>query len=227
MLAIWNAVSTIPLQRFYKEVILWETLTHPNILNLVGVQEDVRQRQFVTVSEWMEHGNITEYIKKNYANRLDLVRGLASRPLLLLKCPNSYMGQPRVCSISMVGVSHTVTSKGSVSLRFTIDPYLTVYQANILISNDTPPRACLADFGFITTILFPDQKLSESAQMEGGTMAFTAPELLVPHKFGKKEAMPTTQADIYSFGLVIFQVLEQVVVPSSVFTYTFSSGSYW
>jgi len=40
-------------------------------------------------------------------------------------------------------------------------------------------------------------------------MSFTAPELLVPHKFGKKDAMPTTQADIYAFGLVIFQVCEQ------------------
>jgi len=31
--------------------------------------------QFATVSEWMEHGNIMEFIEKNYTNRLDLVRG--------------------------------------------------------------------------------------------------------------------------------------------------------
>jgi len=31
--------------------------------------------QFVTVSEWMSHGNIMEYIKKNSVNRLELVRG--------------------------------------------------------------------------------------------------------------------------------------------------------
>ena len=30
--------------------------------------------QFVTVSEWMAHGNIVEFIKKNYVNRLELVR---------------------------------------------------------------------------------------------------------------------------------------------------------
>ena len=68
--------STVPLQRFYKEVILWETLSHPNILKLVGIQEDITKRQFVTVSEWMRHGNIMEYIKANHANRLDLVRDL-------------------------------------------------------------------------------------------------------------------------------------------------------
>ena len=30
--------------------------------------------QFVTVSEWMAHGNIVEYIKKSNVNRLELVR---------------------------------------------------------------------------------------------------------------------------------------------------------
>ena len=70
----WGSVSTIPLQRFYKEIILWRTLSHPNVLRLVGVQEDVDKREFTTVSEWMEHGTIMDYIGKNHANRLELVR---------------------------------------------------------------------------------------------------------------------------------------------------------
>ena len=31
--------------------------------------------QFTTVSEWMAHGNVMQYIEKNYVNRLELVRG--------------------------------------------------------------------------------------------------------------------------------------------------------
>jgi len=31
--------------------------------------------QFITVSEWMVHGNILQYIKVNSVNRLELVRG--------------------------------------------------------------------------------------------------------------------------------------------------------
>ena len=31
--------------------------------------------QFITVSEWMTHGNVMEYIKNNYVNRLQLVSG--------------------------------------------------------------------------------------------------------------------------------------------------------
>ena len=37
-------------------------------------------------------------------------------------------------------------------------------------------------------------------------MAFMSPELLVPSKFGIKNSVPTPEADIYAFGVVIFQV---------------------
>jgi serine/threonine protein kinase len=76
-LASWDAVSIILLQRFCKEVFLWNTLSHPNVLKLVGVQGDMERGQFITVSEWMAHGNIMEYIRNNHANRLELVRDFA------------------------------------------------------------------------------------------------------------------------------------------------------
>ena len=60
-------------QQFCKEVILWNSLSHPNVLKLKGVVGDMEQYQFATVSEWMMHGNIMEYIRKNATNRLELV----------------------------------------------------------------------------------------------------------------------------------------------------------
>jgi len=39
----------------------------------------------------------------------------------------------------------------------------------------------------------------------GGMMQFMAPELLVP---GNKKVKPTPLADIYAFGMTIFQVCE-------------------
>jgi len=77
------------------------------------------------------------------------------------------------------------------------------------MSNDTPPRACLADFGFMTAVLDPDQRMACSAQLEGGMVTFMSPELLVPEMYGMTTARPSPQADIYAFGLVIFQVREQ------------------
>ena len=82
------------------------------------------------------------------------------------------------------------------------------YKANMFISNDTPPRACLADFGFITMAFDSVQPMSWSMQFEGGTTTFISPELLAPSRFGKRESVPTPEADIYAFGMVIFQVCE-------------------
>ena len=75
------------------------------------------------------------------------------------------------------------------------------------MSNDTPPRACLADFGFTTMLL--DPMMSCSTQLEGGTIMFMSPELLKPSMFGFKDSVPTPEADIYAFGLVIYQVCDQ------------------
>lgn len=70
-----NGVLTIFPQRFCKEVILWNRLSHPNILKFVGVHGDMDKGEFTAVSELTAHGNIMEYIRKNRVNRLELVRG--------------------------------------------------------------------------------------------------------------------------------------------------------
>ena len=74
-LSTWNVVLIVLPQKFCKGVILWNALTHPNILKLTGVLGDIDKGQFAIVSEWMIRGNIMEYIRKNHVNRLELVRG--------------------------------------------------------------------------------------------------------------------------------------------------------
>jgi serine/threonine protein kinase len=51
---------------------MWRTLRHPNVLPLLGVT--MTNHRFVMVSEWMENGNINEFLKNNAdADRLGLV----------------------------------------------------------------------------------------------------------------------------------------------------------
>ncbi|KAF9647925.1 kinase-like protein [Thelephora ganbajun] len=72
---------------------------------------------------------------------------------------------------------------------------------NILISDSTPPRAMLADFGFtrVTTI-------SAKMSSEEGPMAFIAPELLST-RLGLDRAVPSKEADIFALAMTIYQVL--------------------
>ena len=61
----------------------------------MGVYGDMEKREFITVSEWMAHGNIMQYIKRNAVNRLDLVCGSVLSPVLPLRCKNSCTEQLR------------------------------------------------------------------------------------------------------------------------------------
>ena len=88
-----DAILTAIRQRFCKELVLWNTLSHPNVLKLVGIQGDMEKGQFITVLEWMAHGNVVQYINENHVNRLELVRGFVVPPIPLPKCEkNSCMG---------------------------------------------------------------------------------------------------------------------------------------
>jgi hypothetical protein len=60
------------LQRFCLEGVAWKHLRHPNVLPLLGVT--VGAYRFAMVSEWMEHGNIVEFVRADeHVNRTELV----------------------------------------------------------------------------------------------------------------------------------------------------------
>ena len=64
---------TPTIQRFCKEVVTWKSLRHQNVLSLLGVT--MAENQLTMVSEWMDNGNINEFIKAHSdANRFELVR---------------------------------------------------------------------------------------------------------------------------------------------------------
>ena len=59
-------------QGFCREVVAWKHLRHPNILPLIGVT--FSESHFAMVSEWMDHGNVNEFIRIDPdANRTALV----------------------------------------------------------------------------------------------------------------------------------------------------------
>jgi len=61
----------------------------------------------------------------------------------------------------------------------------------------------LADFGFMRVATVTVKASSQ----EPGTIAFMAPELLLPDKFQLKKGVPSPEADIYALGMTVYQVL--------------------
>lgn len=93
-----------------------------------------------------------------------------------------------------------------MSITTDTTPHSKGLQHNILITNETPGRACLADFG-LTTLTPNRVPGGVSTVTTGGTFQYMAPELLNPEKFGERKSRPTKPADIYAFGMVIYEVL--------------------
>ena len=52
---------------------MWKNLSHPNVLDLIGVPDTLEEGRFSTVSEWMTNSNIMEYVRANAGNHLKLV----------------------------------------------------------------------------------------------------------------------------------------------------------
>ena len=62
-------------QRFYREIIGWKYLSHPNVLPFHGISETLFP--FCIITPWLSNGKIIDYTKKNQGvNRLQLVSDL-------------------------------------------------------------------------------------------------------------------------------------------------------
>ncbi|KAF9649102.1 kinase-like protein [Thelephora ganbajun] len=172
--------------RFCREVVAWKYLRHPNILPLLGVT--VSGTQLMMVSEWMENGNINEFVQKDRStNRtallVDVANGLKYMHNLLivhgdLKGANILITKDRRACIADFYLT-TITGVRT-------HPAVASFQAS-LFSNDT-----LASF------------------TPGGSNQWMSPELIDPEQFRIPQSeggRPTRQSDCYALGMVIYEVL--------------------
>lgn len=71
------------MRSFARELRIWTNLNHPNILPCLGFAVDGNSPRLV--SQWMENGNLIQYLEKNPGtNRMDMV----SSCLPTLRNPN-------------------------------------------------------------------------------------------------------------------------------------------
>ncbi|KAF9790531.1 kinase-like domain-containing protein [Thelephora terrestris] len=193
------------LGEFCREGVAWKHLQHPNILPLLGVT--ISEHRFAMVSEWMDNGNIMQYIEKDQH---------ANRPMLLVDVANGlkYLHDLQIVHGDLRGVL--------VSLKLIFHASHLTMKANVLINRDK--RACLADFGLVTATSAATRAAAQSSQLSllsidslmpfttGVSFRWMSPELLDPERFvipaqSDVSDRPTTQSDCYAFGMVIYEVL--------------------
>jgi len=62
-------------QNFCREVITWKRLSHPNVLELIGVMMD--DKEYTMVTPLMKNGTIVDFLRNNLqANPLKLARNV-------------------------------------------------------------------------------------------------------------------------------------------------------
>ena len=189
---------------FYKEFMTWKVLGHPNLLPLLGV--DVGDR-FALVSEWMENGNINQFVASHQsANRFELVgpHPNSRYPHLSLTFTGSHSwatsrGAWPICTTREWSM---VISRGYVLIFLIVTTFhstLFTRQANILV--DQTHHARLADFGLLS--ILPDTVTSNSCA-RGGTVQWMSPELINPDA---QDYRRTKSSDCYALGMVVYEVL--------------------
>ncbi|KAF9654244.1 kinase-like protein [Thelephora ganbajun] len=92
---------------FCREVITWKRLSHPNVLELIGVM--MNDKEYVMVSPWMENRNIVDYLRKS----------LQTNPLKLLEdaaCGLQYLHGVDLAHGDLKGGNILVSEDGRVCL---------------------------------------------------------------------------------------------------------------
>ena len=197
---------TGPIQRFCREVTLWKSLCHPNVLPLLGVT--MTETRFVMVSEWMENGNINEFTKARAdVNLFELVRSPGPHFYLMItivRLPQLedvtrgliYMHDQGIVHGDLKGVRIEPPNN-------TPHTCSRIPQPNVLV--DRNGHACISDFSLLTIV--SDQQTFLASSMTGGTIPWMSPELLDPERFGLDKSRLTKESDRYALGMVVYETL--------------------
>lgn len=169
--------------RFCREAVVWRHLRHPNILPLLGV--DLEEHQLSMISEWMNYGNINEFVERQEG--VNPVR-------LLVDAAN---GLEYMHSLNMV---HGDLKGANILVNRSRRACLADFGLSTVVRAD---RQAGANTSFVSLV----SATSLVSFTAGGTHRWMSPELYDPERFGATDDRPTKQSDCYALGMVVYEVL--------------------
>ncbi|KAJ6624641.1 kinase-like domain-containing protein [Mycena sp. CBHHK59/15] len=96
------------MQQFSREALLWQTLHHPFILPLRGIDREHFPSSFCMVSPWMKHGTVLKYIGER--------RGDLTKLLLEVSYGLQYLHSMKVVHGDLRGANILITDNGTACL---------------------------------------------------------------------------------------------------------------
>ncbi|KII88740.1 hypothetical protein PLICRDRAFT_41961 [Plicaturopsis crispa FD-325 SS-3] len=182
---------------FCKEAVILRLLRHPNIVPFVGIV--VGKHDFSIVSVWMRNGDIMNYLRTN--------PGAAKKELLEQVADGlDFLTKRSIVHGDLKGSNVMIDSEGTAR----ISDFGTSFVVGIdeTVRSETAqhaetPRA----IAWMPPSATCTSASNSSATFSGiGTSGWMSPERLFPERFGMKSRMPTFQSDVYSFGMLVYQV---------------------
>ncbi|KAF9023560.1 hypothetical protein BDZ89DRAFT_1069806 [Hymenopellis radicata] len=213
--AIKVLAETTPRNLFIREVGIWKTLSHPNVLELYGASSASGDPPWFFVSPYEQNGTLTEYLRQVEEFRYSMgnISALARTKEESLAVPVS-QGRVRSGSGSVEVVEYDTKGLDLLKFLYEIAKGMQYLHSKGVLHGDLKASNVLVDdeFRCVITDFGQSEMKSEAFRLSGtppphGALRWQAPEIMMG--LGGL----TAAVDVYAFAMTCVEILSMGRIP--------------